>query len=590
MLARIYREDSAWRAGLLADLPAGLRQHWQTTYDRIFQRQGLAGDVRRAANSFLRQAHRRATGTAAGLPLDTDGDTIDTRARDLCRQARAALSRPAGHAGIETGGLPSAERLAQAVAIELPATGSPAGLAARLVEDRFWLRRVRTQTGRRRESLEIAAGLVHKRRSAYVSADTLAVVRRTRARNAALLAATRLVSDAGDDVPLDEIVAASVSNPAIRRAELMTRIAGMERASLANGHAAEFLTLTAPSAFHARLSNGRKNPRWQGSTPREAQAWMTKQWGRARSAFARAGLSVYGLRIAEPHHDGTPHWHVLLMGEAEALKRAIAIATDYWQREFAEELTSAEARRARAYSVTIDRQRGSAAGYVVKYVCKNIDGAGVSEGDFEAGTDAASGAERVRAWASIWGIRQFQFFGAAPVTLWREARRAADRISEVSGALAVVIDAADRGAWDDYTAAMRGRAVSLRYRSALNRYGEPMQIIAGLTDTASGETLTTRVKTWRMEWSGSQKSGVSRSWTRVNNCTRGHFSTEGETHHDYQEHRQDERPQATGNPGRSAARGDQSQHHRHRGGCGQGDFHGRNHRDGGRGRAGVCHC
>ena len=166
-------------------------------------------------------------------------------------------------------------------------------------------------------------------------------------------------------------------------------------------------------------------------------------------------IRCFGFRIAEPHHDGTPHWHLLLFFAPDRVSEAEGIFRHYAMQEDTHE---AGAKKYRCEIVRIDPAKGSATGYIAKYVSKNIDGYGVAtELDDETGHHIIETATRVEAWASTWGIRQFQQIGSASVTVWRELRRLREPLETASlGELEQIRLACDTGDWARFVQLLGG--------------------------------------------------------------------------------------------------------------------------------------
>lgn len=188
----------------------------------------------------------------------------------------------------------------------------------------------------------------------------------------------------------------SVSNPKIARHELMVRMRGFEDMANEMGLVGMFYTLTAPSRYHStHVQSGRRNDKYQHVSPRQTQKYLCKVWARVRAKWSREDIRTFGFRVAEPHHDGTPHWHLLLFLRPEEVENATAIFRKHAMKEDGNEKGASEHR----FTVTpIDEQFGSATGYIAKYISKNIDGYGMDgEVDLESGQPVREMAKRVRA-------------------------------------------------------------------------------------------------------------------------------------------------------------------------------------------------
>lgn len=546
-----FISDQEWVDQRLKGLPAKwahrLRRAWESRHPTDHY----------SANVELREA--TADLQRVRIPLDASDHQV-------CEAAKLLADRCFGRTTIA---LDSAytrqalERICTAQGITPPPPTMDDGPAiARMCCVHWWRRKLRRHQGQTVEGWAIRLGYVNRTGALYVSDERLAARRQQNRRNAAILETTFATNELGETFTLADLAAKSTANKAIRRAELMTRIAGFERYALKAGHEGLFLTITCPSRFHRHTTvNGGQtvipNPRFdRRESPRTGHLYLCRLWARIRAKLARLNVRPYGFRIAEPQHDGTPHWHLLLFCPPDQVSLLVDTMHEHALRDTPDEPGAAEHR---FDFKRIDHTKGSAAGYVAKYVAKNIDGQHVGS-DLE-GRPATESAERVEAWANTWRIRQFQQIGGPPVGVWRELRRirslphgAPDHLVRAHRAASKRTEGeegeARSAAWDEYCRAQGGTGcgrkaairLAIRPASASSRYGDtaaprPFGVMttAFLPGATEGEGPTQRAwvvesvrhawtvaaATRRFQWADQRVEWprAAQPRTRVNNCT-----------------------------------------------------------------------
>ncbi|MYN45783.1 replication endonuclease [Pseudoduganella sp. FT93W] len=437
--------------------------------------------------------------------------------------------------------------------VPLPRGRELAEVIARAVDKGWWLRQIRTEWKRRFEHVSIMLGLTYVKTDPYISREVAMVQAARNRENEELLASCTATNENGQTYTLAELAALGMGNKTLRRGELMTRIRGFEEIASDMRHVGMFWTITCPSKFH---SVGGTNAKYQKAgcpTPRDAQAYLVAVWARMRAALHRQGIQPYGFRIAEPHTDGCPHWHMLLFVAPEHAEAMNAVIRAYALEEDGDEDGAA---RNRCKLVQIEAGKGTAAGYIAKYVAKNIDGFGVGDHKTKEngttyviapdvfGNMEISASQRVTYWSQVWGIRQFQQIGGAPVGVWRELRRV--QVEAVANAPEAVRAAhaacqkiesddpviAKQASFADYMKAQGGatvgrdaaikianKLVSITGRYATYEAKKPVGVYASAQPDAVYEGVHYR---WEISRRG-ESSGVAFAVPRtgVNNCTDG---------------------------------------------------------------------
>ena len=545
--------DHDWAYELTAWLPTNWRKRLLNRWEQLrAEGKDFKEEIEAARQANIQLRETVSQLNKIRLPLNaSDQDIID------CSEFLAASCISLAHMYHEPMTLRAAmSRKAIANSISPPdAKGmTDSGAIARMSDSKWWRRQLRKLHAKTVESSAIKLGYVNKTRDIYASGESVHRRIQQNKRNANILEATTATNELNQQFTLAELAATSTANKAIRRTELMTRISGFEIIAKDSGHVGSFMTITCPSRMHRwkTVNNGKviENKKYDGTNPAQAQAYLSQTWARIRASLARQKIFIYGFRVAEPQHDGTPHWHFLIFHQEQHTKK---IESTVWKYALKDSPNEAGAHAHRVDFKAIDPSKGTASGYIAKYIAKNIDGLHVGSDLY--GNPAMETSLRVETWATTWGIRQFQQIGGAPVTVWRELRRIKKMPETMPDYLLAAWKATNKYkikehtgqesvAWENYITAQGGAfcgrkykiRLSLEYKTGFGKYGEPLGKRPIGVETKTIEHYTpahmiwmngtaSRVIEWFVEstrhvWTIKQnlRNAVS-PWTGVNNCT-----------------------------------------------------------------------
>ncbi|MFL3339486.1 replication endonuclease [Klebsiella oxytoca] len=419
----------------------------------------------------------------------------------------------------------------------------PGSLARMRCAD-WWYRKMWQMRCEWREEQLRAVCLVNKKASPYVSFEAVIHKREQRRKSLEFFQSHELVNADGDTLDMEDVVNASSSNPAHRRNEMMACVKGLELIAEMRGDCAVFYTITCPSRFHATLNNGRPNPKWTSATVRQSSDYLVDTFAAFRKAMHKSGMRWYGVRVAEPHHDGTVHWHLLCFMRKKERRAITALLRKFAIREDREELGNNTGPRFK--SELINPRKGTPTSYIAKYISKNIDGRGLAnEISKETGRSLRDNAEHVNAWASLHRVQQFRFFGIPGRQAYRELRllagqAARQQADKKAGApvldnprLDAVLAAADAGCFATYIMKQGGVLVPRKHhlvRTAYELNDEPSTYgdhgirIYGIWSPIVEGRICTHAMKWKMVrkavdvQEATADQGACAPWTRGNNC------------------------------------------------------------------------
>lgn len=398
-------------------------------------------------------------------------------------------------------------------------------IIVRACDDTFWLRVINKAVIIAFESARRAAGMVSPHTSPYASFNNQQWFKERQKKQAEWIEKMALESSEGETLDLKDVRNASVANPANRRNELMARIRGCQEYADSVGFVALFVTLTAPGKYHRLKKRGKyfiENKNWNGEAPIAAHRWISRSWEQFRSAIGREtktrpALNYFGMRVVEPHVDGTPHWHGVFFVDPDHVEAFTEMLTWYQTRYDRHELYTDDNRKkhraikARVDVKKVDRSKGDAVAYIAKYISKNIDAFeldGLHDLDAKK-VNLVDSVVNVTSWSRAFCFRQFQFQKTPSVTVWRELRRIKDahkavwfekiRVSADCGCFASFFDF-----MGGYQTPQNYRPVYTSYTLTENKYQENVKKVDGLRgffDDDSGMDnvhVLTREKQWAM--------------------------------------------------------------------------------------------
>lgn len=498
--AQAFSKDLFWSAS--EDLEPNLKRQIRNRYSNAIKKDVDNGEkwgekalleikAAREANPLLKWA---------GLKLDADDDMIRAGARQLVEIFSKMPDRDFA--------LKSASQI---IKKEVPGQHREAQLD-RICDEQFWRSRIRKILRPVRE--EIPRRLVPKA-VRWCSDDG--------AREREQMDQNRLRFSENHSATSDDGCEIDLPSPGVSAAnyyaETLTRCKGIEDLAAKRGYDQEVMvTVTLPSEFHPMSTNAAgaryENPNFDPSlTVRAGQAWLMNRWARFRAKMGRREIETFFFRSAQPHLDGTPHWHIsmyLPKDKMDLVEHHIRLLFQTGKEEHQVDFAR--------------KKKGDGVAYVsrhLRYVCRHLKS---SHNDSDETKDEKEQdsekikkqkeeeAEALRAtqWACSHGIRRIAFSHSA-VGDWRILRKKefqdlAEHIPQIQKAA----EAADQGRFADFLLAKQEAQIRSLYLDKENRFNEIVPKLGGLK---VGSLQIPFLKTWTI----SKKKDKGRTNTKTDN-------------------------------------------------------------------------
>lgn len=345
----------------------------------------------------------------------------------------------------------------------------------RLVSDAWLKNALRARLGRSTEERARCAGRVGKHADLYLTEESYQQYLQGKADAMAYMENTVFISHEDDEVEMLDVYNSTTANPRNRKTQLITQVAGMVKFAEKYGYTFVMVTPTAASEHHPAprkkpdasvidrynpdVLNPKYNPKW---TVKKTHGHLNAIAERVFSALDREGVEFYGFKGIEAHKDGTPHHHYGFFYKDVPGNRRKVHATFAWYFQELDQIakqfgdgqgyykqrrkmpakqraaikqhlhdTQPGAAKQRVTFVYPDSSLGSLSNYILKsllnYVIKDVADIGADGKAVELTPKQQANIgrqQRVAAWASLNGIRQFTTLRTgASIGVYQELRR-----------------------------------------------------------------------------------------------------------------------------------------------------------------------
>ena len=256
------------------------------------------------------------------------------------------------------------------------------------------------------------------------------------------------------------------------------------------------ITITLPPEYHRRIqipntTMSRENKHWNGYTPKQCHDIFQLAWTRIRARWSKEQIRPHYIRAAQPHKDGTPHYHITVMcRDRTELERMGDIVTTCILDTCPTDRADDYRRSGVDIMPLVDAEGRPDPKGALKYGLSALSYLLPSGDDSRSPEEVAAIAE----WSKIWGLRRFTT-SHGHSTLWNEMRKTPDTGHPAQAAAKAGDYAAFYRALEEAEA--RAAGVCVHKLPRINKYGEEYKKPHGWRDNF---TIYSREHEWSQVW------------------------------------------------------------------------------------------